>query len=258
MKYLTRWLLPAITVLTVLAAAFLPEKLSQFQDQKLFHAVHSEEMSSNSSLPIWTPNLIQKLSLLDLWSNYPDDSTTISRSLSDSESTPEERRTMEEMVYTELTSLMEAQILSKDLFPKNYRLSSAQRFYIQDSQESSGNWFLSVELYEDIIYDSNYWSAWMILDEETGKMLRLTLYSSKILPSVSLEAIGKAFLDRLGIEYETPKKNGPYVIFPLKETKLQYIILLEPEILYISLNSNSTANNTSSHSIQGTANDVKK
>ena len=146
MKYIIRWLLPAITVLTILSAALLPEKLSQFRDQKLFHAIHAEEISSNSSLPIWTPDLIQKLSLLYLHNNNPDGNITIiNRSLNDSESTPEERRIMEELLYTELNSLVEAQILPKDLFSENYHLSSALRFYVQDNQENKGNWFLSVE-----------------------------------------------------------------------------------------------------------------
>lgn len=236
MKYFIRWLLPISTIFTVLAAAILPKQLSQFQDQKLFHAVHAEEMSSNNSLPIWTPDIMQKLSLLKLWSYSPDNATVISRSLSDTESTPEERQAMEEIVYSELDSLIEAEILPITLFPQSYHLSGAQRFYIQDNQENNGNWFLSVELYQDIIYDhSNDWGAWMIIDEETGKMLWLALYSSTPLPDLSQETIGKAFLDRLDIEYEPPKKDGHYVTFPLKKNGLQYNILLEAENFNITI-----------------------
>ncbi len=249
MKYIIRWLLPAITVLTILSAALLPEKLSQFRDQKLFHAIHAEEISSNSSLPIWTPDLIQKLSLLYLHNNNPDGNITIiNRSLNDSESTPEERRIMEELLYTELNSLVEAQILPKDLFSKNYHLSSALRFYVQDNQENKGNWFLSVELYDETL---NYWGASIILDEETGKLLHLSLFSSENLPPISPEIMGQTFLDRLGIEYEPFKKDGAYTIFPLKETNLQYTILLEPETLFITIYYNYHPNTQSTQTDRG-------
>lgn len=232
MKHIKNWLLPVLTGLTVLACALLPRHLSQIQDRKIFHVIHAEAMSADSSLPVWSPELLQKIHLLASWL-VKEPLIIIHRDLNEAESTPEELRTMKELVLSELDFFIQENLLPKSISINDFTEIHGNRIYLQDSEDSAGNWFLQAE-----VYDSEEFGLWMILDEETGKTLQLHFFCLSPIPlSFSVQDAGTGFLDHLDIEYELSVNTDNGLVLPLKDQCLQYCATvqgdsfqIEPEI----------------------------
>ena len=238
------WLLPILTGLIVLACALLPRQLSQLQDKKIFHLIHAESMSADSSLPISSPDLLQKIHLLASWDANEPLMIIICRDVNEEESTPEELRTMRELILSELNFFIQ-----ENLFPQTISVEDSLeihgiRIYLQDSQESTGNWFLQGE-----IYDSNgEFGIWLTLDEETGKTLSLQFFHTSAMPSAfSVKNLGMALLDHLDVEYDLSFDSDTDLVLSLRKQKLLYRVSMlddsfqiAPEIDFSTLDAKKT------------------
>lgn len=249
MTYVRRFFLPALTCLVILTAVLLPKRLSQFQDRQLFDTIHAGDMTADSSLPVWSPDLPASIALLHRWQTETDASSLIVAILSLRDGTLEDLQTAENMVADGLSDLIECGIISEQIFSENPRIYPKERIYLQNGIKSTGAWFLAASVSTKVHYDIE-----MLLEEETGKILCLSLADYSREHPFSCQEAGSAFLTYLGIEYkrlEVPKATAeslgaPDIAeFAVADTDLKYLVAgsdFQLEIITDFLDKSASAN----------------
>lgn len=226
MKNWKNCLAPILTVLTVLALALLPLRLSAAMDQMLTGTVHTEALAEDSNFPAKPPALPRRLQLLAQNRELADSLTIIGQDLEGSalaENTEQARR--------ELAALSEAGLLPKELEPDNAELF-AGKLYLRDQMDLSSAGFVNIGGYDKV--SGEYRS--LVLDAETGFLVELELDSVWLrkAPPDAAEA-GAAFLDRLGVEYRLVEqsRSSPWACFRLSGAPVLYYVTIGRTTLHI-------------------------
>ena len=228
MRNWKNWLAPALTVLAVLVLAWLPLRLSRLQDESLAGRVHAEELGEDSNFPARSPELERRLGLLARWQEDPNALAVVGQELEDAEELEETGLDALE----ELEELRELGVLPGML--TDCRISGVSRFYLRDFRDLASTSFLQVSAFDratgaDIV---------MVVDNETGEALRLFLFSAALRKyTADPWQIGRAFLDRLDVEYETlhnsDTDSGVLAAFRLPESGVCYYVILDRDRLEI-------------------------
>ena len=214
MRNWKNWLFPILTALTVTALALLPLRLSTLEDSRLTGTVHAEDLSEDSNFPFKPPDLPGRLWLLVQWQEMPENITIMSHELEGAE----RDRAMAQLreALAELGSLLSpaARTLLSEIDGDSWEWS---RHYLRDQTDLSSASFITASTYDQ--KQKTYLSA--TLDVESGQIVGLTFSNVNIegIPcSVSSLELGKAILDRLGLDYTIPEKEaGDAVYFRLTD-----------------------------------------
>ena len=232
MKHWKNWLPPILTSLVVLALALLPQRLSALRDKTLTGAIHTEELPSDSNFPAKPPELARRLQLLAQYVDFPDTLTIIGQDPSDSVLAENTERAQEE-----LTALTEAKVL-----PENSDFDSIELFaskvYLRDQSDLSSAGFVNLSGYDQS--PREYPS--LVLDDETGLLVKLEIIWTRK-DSLDPAAMGEAFLDRLGLEYQlTGCSNSSAACFRLLKVPVlywvtadRYTLRIEPQLDWESI-----------------------
>ena len=195
MRNWKNWLFPILTALTVTALALLPLRLSTLEDGQLTGTVHAEALAADNNFPAKPPELPGRIWLLVQWQEMPENITLMSQELEGGDREREMRRLREALA--DLGSL---------LLPSSAaRLTEADgdswdwsRYYLRDQTDLSSASFIEATTYDK----ARRITLSAVLDGESGQILRLVFHS---VDGVSCDAsaleLGKAILDRLGLDY---------------------------------------------------------
>lgn len=232
MKKLRNWLLPLCTCLAVLAAALLPPRLSQLRDQQELHTVHTEALTADNNLPTQALTPEERITLVSWWSDAPDTLAFVSQELYQ----PEDLNQLEEDLSTELQNLAESGILPSALASEAPPVLYGTRLFLRETGNLAGARFLNVSTY---VEEENF-TTWMMLDEESGKVLWLELDYPELVKNVlsSAEDIGTAFLDRLGVAYLLVYSHPYGAVFQLAGCDVLYVVSIYRDHLSICPQSN--------------------
>lgn len=203
-------LFPILTCLTVAVLALLPPRLSALRDGQLTGAVHAEPLSEDSNFPFKPPELPGRIRLLCQYRTFPDRVVLMEQSL---ERDSEDWRNAAGMANTELYALSGAGLLPFQIL-EPYLDYSVTRLCLRDPENLSSAGFLLMEA--DVKEAGAYVD--LVLDVETGKALAIDLSTKKdySFDAPALE-LGKAVLDRLGLEYVPGEDHGAAASFRLPE-----------------------------------------
>ena len=225
MKQLRAWFLPSITVLVVLTVTLLPQYLSHLQDQKVMAQIHSEALAAENILPVQSPNLIERISLLSRWMEASD-VMSAQNEVAEGEFDDE----LCAAALQELQSMAYDGPLPADLIPSDISFMDVSRLYLQ--QQLIGAEFYVFDTY---IKAENI-HLWMVLDGETMELLWLELghpAMEKYNKLISPMEMGVFFMDRLGIESSPTTAGKSDAVFQVPEADLQYCVSLEPYFLKV-------------------------
>lgn len=229
MKNWIRWLFPMLTIFSILIAILLPQQFSLFQDQALYNIVHTEELKTENIFSVQESeqDLTKQIYLLLDWLGYTDANAPImiEREVNETESTPEERKEMTELLSSGLKKLKENGLIQKDSFIESK--AGGRWFYLQNQKEDTGNWFLSLELY-DINIDA---FLWMVLDKESGKILFISITNFKLKQEKTVKEIGNLLLDQIGLDYQLVYEEKNIAVFSLIDTMLRYDVFYDGTIM---------------------------
>ena len=195
--FLTALTAPVLTLLTVLALALLPPRLSALGDGALLGGVHSEELGEDSNFPARPPDLPGRIELLATQQTAPERLTIAEQVLE----SPEALSEASALARRAVEMLTEAGVLPSGQPEFDWTGHfSAFRFYLRDRADLSSAGFLSV-------WASDGWDCELImtLDPETGRVLSFRLAGPAVLmEDVSPEDKGTRFLEHLGdaLDYE--------------------------------------------------------
>lgn len=216
------WLLPIFTCLVVLCAALLPQRLSELQDRATLGTIHAEELT-DARLPTRPLNLAERMELLSLWWNEPDNFTVITQELS-SKSSPEEMSSLQTQVWEELKSLVESGIISEEMAPDDLSRLSGEKTFVRMSEDLRGATFLQLGVADK----GKGPDLSIILDADTGYAITLMVFfpTSEHLSATATD-IGRAFMDRLGIENQVQTSGVDHAVVLLPEVEVLYDIDLD-------------------------------
>lgn len=216
MKKWKNRLLPLLTVLVVLCAALLPQRLSALRDRTLLGTVHTEEVT-DSGLLARPLRAAERIELLALWLEEPEQFTEVTQELS-AKGTTEEMPALRTQVEDELKSLAEAGVLSAEMLPEDISRLSGTRTSVRLSEDLRGAAFLQLE-----VTDGKGTDVSVTLDADTGNAVALQVFFplSGSLPAFADE-IGRAFLDRLGVENLVQFHGAEHAELLLPETNVLY------------------------------------
>lgn len=221
MKIIRALVLPVITVLIVIFATFLPQYLSDLQDQRLEGQVHTERLTTENNIPTHSTNLIQRLELLFYWKETYDIMSAMN-DIDDDALYDQICAT----VLEELNSFVDAGLLPQDLLPKEFGAGTdINRLYLQRQQERAEYYMLETYSKTD---DSR---LMVVLDRESGHILWLELDSSAmeyyfkgLIPS----KIGSFLLHRLpGLESSLLTDEMFFSVFKIQGASFQYCVSID-------------------------------
>ena len=222
MKKWKNWLLPIFTCLVVLCAVLLPQRLSELRDRALLGAVHTEELTDDR-LPVRPMSLTERLELLFLLQSEPESFTVVTKDLS-AKMTPEEMPALQTQVWEELKGLVEAGVLSEEMLPEDLSRLSGERTSVRLSEDLRGATVLQLGVVDR-------WKGpdlSIVLDADTSHAIALQVFSPISEPlSATATDIGKAFMDRLGIENQVQTPGVDHAVVLLPEANVLYDIDLD-------------------------------
>lgn len=220
MKNWKNWLFPILTCLTVAALALLPPRLSTLRDAQLTGAVHAEPLSEDSNFPFKPPELPERIRLFSQYRISPDRVVLMEQRL---EKESEDWRNAVGMAGAELDALYGAGILPFQI-EEPYPDPSVVRLYLRDPEDLSSAGFL---LMSASAKETGFYLD-LVLDIETGKALAVDLSANKdcSFDAPALE-LGKAVLDRLGLEYIPGEDHNAAASFRLPECGSEFWMLNE-------------------------------
>lgn len=195
------WLFPLLTALTVAALALLPLRLSTLGDGRLTGTVHAEPLAGDNNFPSKPPELPGRVWLLVQWREMPENLTVMSQEL-DGEERDREMRNLREALE-DLGSLLspEAAALLAEADGGSWDWF---RYYLRDQTDLSSASFVVASTYDK----SRRVSLYATMDGESGQLVSLALHCEDgVSCGASTLELGKAILDRLGLNY-TPEQDS--------------------------------------------------
>lgn len=227
MKKLRTWLLPVFTILIVISVTFLPQHLSNLQDQKLMGQVHTEKLTTENSLPTHSANLIQRMELLVYWKEAYD----VMSALND----VNEDALYDEIcatVLAELQSFADSSVLPPDLIPKEFNDTTViKRIYLQRQLVRAEYYMLETHNKTDNSHLS------VVLDRESRQVLWLELEHpsmEKYYKALSPSMIGFFLLHgRLGLKASLMTDEQFVAVFQLPGAKIQYFTNVDKVCLHL-------------------------
>lgn len=225
MRNWRNWLVPVLTCLAVACLTVLPLRLSIWRDRELTGTVHAEELGEDSNFPARPPALPGRIWLLAQLESWPDRLTIVDQVLEG-----EERERAEACAEAELRRLKEAGILPQTV-AVDLDIFSGSRIYLRNQADLSSAKFLNISSYDK--KTGEYFAIYM--DGETDQIVALNLVSRHLLweQPPDLGAVGAAFLDRLGLSYETEPGSWDAALFRLRDSQVLYAAFLAGEELRI-------------------------
>ena len=209
MRNWKNWLAPILTGLTVVALALLPLRLSALQDERLTGTVHTEPLAEDSNVPAKPPELPRRLLLLAQQRELADTLTIIGQELEGAALTEST-----ELGRGELADLVVSGVLPKYLDPDNAELF-AGKVYLRDQTDLSSAGFIRLDGY----------------DRDSGEYRLDSIWILKDTPDPA--ALGAAFLDRLGLEYQTFSHDPLLACFRLQDGPVLYYATISRTTLHI-------------------------
>ena len=226
MRRLQAWLLPFLTVLTVLTVTLLPQRLSALQDQKQLGQIHTEALTEENSLPIQPPDMVQRIDLLARWMETSD-VMSVQQELPSDTVNPE----LTGIILDELESMANGGVLPTELLPGSIPFTEATQIYLQQQLTGAKYYVFDTPLHTE---DAHLWA---VLDGDTKQLLWLELVHpvmENFFDSLSPADIGTFFLERLGIENDLAAAGKFDAVFQTANPDVQYVISLDPCSLKIS------------------------
>lgn len=219
-----RFLLPVLTVFAVFCSVLAPPQVSLFLDSRSFGFVHTEELVGDGNFVLPSTTMAQRLRLL---AAVEDQYSLTDHTYTTQAITQAEHEEACEMARKELRAFQDGGWLSS-LFPLDELELYCYRFYVRQAENDLGASFLHV----DINCNPLGFQAEMILDEETGRALRLELVRAdydqfrKHPISRDFSLFSSWFLDRLGLEgVELTSESSMYKVFLLTEAQVEYHLI---------------------------------
>ena len=227
MRRLQAWLLPLLTVLTVLTVTLLPRHLLTMQDQKRMGQVHTEALTTENLLPTQPPDMTQRIELLVRWMETSD-AMSAQQELSD------------DAIYTELTDALldalarmaEGGVLPAELLPESIPFTEATQLYLQQQLTGAKYYILDTPIHTENAH------LWAVLDGDTKQLLWLELVhpvmEDLFFDSLSPADIGTFFLESLGVENDLTAAEKFDAVFQTANPNVQYVVSLDPCSLKIA------------------------
>lgn len=214
-------LFPILTVLTVMALALLPLRLSTLEDGRLTGTVHAEPLSADNNFPAKPPELPGRVWLLVQWQEMPENLTVMSQELNGADRDREMRNLQEalgdlgSLLSPEAAALLaEADGGSWDWF----------RYYLRDQTDLSSASFVVASTYDK----SRRATLSATMDGESGQILRLAFHNVVGVPcAASALELGEAILDRLGLDYVPEQGFDSAAYFRLPDCRSLFGVLRE-------------------------------
>lgn len=169
MKHWKNWLLPLLTLLTVVGAALVPQQLSLLRDTRMAGQVHTQSLTGGNNFSLWTPSLPERLELLGKYLAADDTVSTMIQSLYGKDLAGAESQTL-----ALLKELADAGAFSADFLPNAISLSNAYRLDLWIPGTLGGSSF-------DVVYLEDTGIGWDMeayLDRESGKIVNVLLFSA--------------------------------------------------------------------------------
>lgn len=214
-------LFPILTVLTVMALALLPLRLSTLEDGRLTGTVHAEPLTADNNFPAKPPELPGRIWLLAQWQEMPENITIMSQELEGADRDQAMERLREalaelgDLLSPEAASLLaEADGSSWDWF----------RYYLRDQTDLSSASFIEVTTYDK----ARRITLSAVLDGESGQILHLVFHSVEgVLCDASALELGEAILDRLGLEHIPEQDFDASACFRLPDCRSLFWVVKE-------------------------------
>lgn len=219
MRILRRYLLPLLTALVVAAAILLPPYLSRLGDQKRMNEIHTETISGDR-LSVKSTTLRERIYLLYRWQN--GELEAITQPLS----TYELQTKIQPMVYQSVDALYQA---------VPHLAGVLEGIWAPDG--ITGNRLLLRDVYHGLIASvlqlRGSRQAALVIDEQTGLVLSLTLGGDDQGPLEPMDAYGTAtcaleYVYYLGLSGATLNGGEMETVFNLSGTNVYYLLRSVP------------------------------
>lgn len=233
-------LLPVLTCVVMLSAVILPQQLSRWRDQALLDTPHTEALHGENELPTRPLSLLEQMSLIALFNMDNEALTSVIQELGQDSETAA-------MVRTELERLCDSDVLPPEVLPEDLSEFSSRRLYLRMPGTLTGASFLVMEGYskQEELYLS------LVLSETDGYALWLELDHPAMKKFVGQPVdIGRAFLDRLGVENSCTGYGRYDAVFTTPDGGLQYAVYRDGTLLLIQ---SSSSDETSVSPIHGSS-----
>lgn len=221
MRNWKNWLFPILTALSVAALALLPLHLSTLEDGRLTGTVHAEALSADNNFPAKPPDLPGRVRLLVQWQEMPENLTIMSQELEGAD----RDQAMEQLreALAELGGLLspEAAAVLEEADGDSWDWF---RYYLRDQTDLSSASFTEATTYDK----SRGVTLSAVLDGESGQILRLVFHHVDGVPcDASALELGKAVLDRLGLDYVPEQDFDASAYFRLPDCKSLFWVVRE-------------------------------
>lgn len=232
MKGKKTWLPVGLTCLVVLGAVLLPQSVSRARDVRLLGRVHAEAMEVAGGLPTRPASLQEKLTLLGIWNRDSDAVSYFTQDLMvETEEREDSTESWNEAAAAAVESLVEAGVVPEELRLEPPVVAGGERVLLRSQSSGVSASFLRLWC----SYDSFGGSLDLVLDEDTGTVVQLYLSwpgLRQLLPAPG--ALGEAFCRTMGVEAELLEEGKRTATFLLPACAVQYEVLLERDILWIT------------------------
>ena len=227
MRNWKNWLFPLLTALTVAALALLPLRLSTLEDRELTGTVHVEALTAENNFPSKPPELPGRVWLLAQYLFLPNFLSIMSQ-----EPEQEKLETLSAQARKELEELVELGILPEGS-PLYDQAFVGSVLFLRDQKDLSSAAFATLSVYNKETEES----LSLYLDGESGQILSLEMRSELLWEyRASSKALGGAFFDRLGLDYELLEPCEDVVAaFRLTDTNVLYLVQQLGDTLFFTL-----------------------
>lgn len=241
-----KWFLPIVTMLIVLTAIVLPERLSALGDRKLFVAAHVEPFDSALDTAASVMSLVQRIKVLaalnfgektDAYLRYEDSFTQ------------EEQNENDRVFLTTVDTLAKNGVLplQEGFSLENMERGYSQRLLLWDNITMEEASFLQMSC-----YDATFGGGIdLTVDEASGQVVIMTVYSLDVETYFAgddgrkLIEIGTQFLELLGFTVTDVKygADDAYLFTETEDGALEYHISQKYDVLHIEAMPDTSVSN---------------
>lgn len=216
-------LLPVLTCAVMLAAVILPQQLSRWRDQALLNTPHTEALHGENELPTRPLSLPEQMSLIALFNIDNEALTSVIQELGQDSGAAA-------TVRTELERLCDSGVLPPEVPLEDLSPLSCRRLYLRMPGTLTGASFLVMEGYSK---QKEFYLS-LVLSETDGYALWLELDHPAMKKFAGQPVdIGRAFLDRLGVENSCTGYGRYDASFATPDGGLQYTVYRDGTLLFI-------------------------